>query len=76
MSPELLEDDECAAPADLWALGKKQRNMLIIQISLGCIIYKMFVGKTPFIDQTEYLIFQKIKNGQFSTNSLVTTANA
>lgn len=31
----------------------------------------MFVGKTPFIDQTEYLIFQKIKNGQFSTNSLV-----
>jgi len=38
---------------------------------LGCIIYKMFVGKTPFIDQTEYLIFQKIKKGQFSTNSLV-----
>lgn len=31
----------------------------------------MFIGKTPFIDQTEYLIFQKIKNGQFSVNSTV-----
>lgn len=36
VSPELLKDDECESPADIWALG--------------CIIYKMFTGKTPFHD--------------------------
>lgn len=34
VSPELLEDDECSKPADLWALG--------------IILYKMYIGKTPF----------------------------
>lgn len=34
VSPELLEDDMCGPEADLWALG--------------CIVYKMFTGKTPF----------------------------
>jgi len=34
VSPELLEDDICGPEADLWALG--------------CIVYKMFTGKTPF----------------------------
>lgn len=50
VSPELLEDDMCGPEADLWALG--------------CIVYKMFTGKTPFQDSTEYLIFQKIKSCQ------------
>jgi 3-phosphoinositide dependent protein kinase-1 len=48
VSPELLEDDICGPEADLWALG--------------CIVYKMFTGKTPFQDSTEYLVFQKIKS--------------
>ena len=50
VSPELLEDDRCGPEADLWALG--------------CIVFKMFTGKTPFADQTEYLVFQRIKNCQ------------
>lgn len=54
MSPELLEGNECSASADLWALG--------------CIIYRMFTNYTPFIDQTEYLIFIKIKKGDYSMN--------
>jgi len=51
VSPEMLEDDECEAPADLWALG--------------CIIYKLFTGETPFTDQSQYLIFEKVKKGKF-----------
>lgn len=47
VSPELLEDESCGPEADLWALG--------------CIVFKMFTGKTPFTDNTEYLVFQKIK---------------
>ncbi len=34
VSPELLEDDVCGPEADLWALG--------------CIVFKMFTGRTPF----------------------------
>jgi 3-phosphoinositide dependent protein kinase-1 len=52
VSPELLNDEECGYPADLWALG--------------CILFKMFLGKTPFWDQTEYLVFQNIKSGKYS----------
>jgi len=48
VSPEMLEDSVCEAPADLWALG--------------CIIYVMAVAQYPFHDQNEYLIFQKIKS--------------
>jgi len=47
VSPEMLEGSDCGAPADLWALG--------------CMIYLMAVGKFPFMDINEYLIFQKIK---------------
>jgi 3-phosphoinositide dependent protein kinase-1 len=52
----LLEDDECTAPADLWALG--------------CIIYKLFTQVTPFDEKTEYLIFQKIKQGIYPDNDV------
>jgi 3-phosphoinositide dependent protein kinase-1 len=48
VSPEMLEDSECAAPADIWALA--------------CMIYQMEVGKYPFLEGNEYLTFQKIKN--------------
>lgn len=47
VSPEMLAGVECGAPADLWALG--------------CMVYFMAVGKYPFSDVNEYLIFQKIK---------------
>lgn len=51
VSPELLEDEICGPQADIWALG--------------CIIYKMFTGVTPFTDSTEYLVFQKVKTCKF-----------
>ncbi|CAD8127403.1 unnamed protein product [Paramecium sonneborni] len=57
VSPELLEDDICGPQADLWALG--------------CIIYKMFTGTTPFCDQTEYLVFQKVRSCQYSKNNKI-----
>ncbi|CAD8113908.1 unnamed protein product [Paramecium primaurelia] len=57
VSPELLEDDVCGPQADLWALG--------------CIIYKMFTGITPFCDQTEYLVFQKVRACQYQKNNKI-----
>lgn len=56
VSPELLNDEECGYPADIWALG--------------CMMFKMLVGKTPFWDQTEYLVFQNIKQGKYTLDSL------
>ncbi|KRW98801.1 Protein kinase-like domain [Pseudocohnilembus persalinus] len=52
VSYELLEEEKCDYLADLWAFG--------------IILFKMYHGKTPFYDQTEYLIFEKIKNGTFN----------
>ena len=46
VSPEVLVDQEAGPATDLWALG--------------CIIYQMFVGCSPFKDKTEYLVFKKI----------------
>jgi 3-phosphoinositide dependent protein kinase-1 len=46
VSPEVLKDEEAGMESDLWALG--------------CIIYQMFTGTTPFKDKTEYLVFKKI----------------
>jgi 3-phosphoinositide dependent protein kinase-1 len=48
VSPEMLEDSDCGAPGDLWALG--------------CMIYVMATSDYPFDDQSEYLIFERIKN--------------
>lgn len=53
LSPEFQELDEdseigITRSCDLWALG--------------IIFYQMLVGKTPFNDVTEYLIFDKIMN--------------
>jgi hypothetical protein len=31
----------------------------------------MFVGKTPFDDQTDYLIFQKVKKGKYPLDASV-----
>lgn len=46
VSPEVLVDQSAGPAADLWALG--------------CIIYQMFTGNSPFRDKTEYLVFKKI----------------
>ena len=46
VSPEVLNDVEAGHETDLWALG--------------CIIYQMFTGTSPFKDKTEYLVFRKI----------------
>ncbi|KAI8371756.1 kinase-like domain-containing protein [Radiomyces spectabilis] len=48
VSPELLRSDPTSKEADLWALG--------------CVIFQMISGKSPFKAATDYLIFQKIKN--------------
>lgn len=55
VSPELLEGEICTTAADLWALG--------------CIIYRMFVGNTPFIDpndtNNEFKVFNRVKACQY-----------
>lgn len=52
MSPEVLNDGLLGSECDLWALG--------------CIIYRFMVGKTPFKDKTEYLIFENIRKNKLS----------
>ena len=48
VSPEVLKEEPAGFGVDLWALG--------------IIIYQMLVGKTPFKDKTNYLIFKNIEN--------------
>lgn len=52
VSPELLRSDAVSKEADLWAFG--------------CVIYQMLSGKSPFKAPTDYLIFQKIKNLEYT----------
>ncbi len=49
LSPEVLLDKESGPAADLWALG--------------CIVYQLFVGMSPFNSKTEYWTFQAITKG-------------
>lgn len=51
VSPELLENDECSNSSDLWAIG--------------CILYEMIVGTTPFVAENEYQTFENIRLGAF-----------
>ena len=46
VAPEMLEYNHSGRYTDLWALG--------------CIIYQMLVGQTPFHDDTPDHVFQKI----------------
>lgn len=52
VSPEILKGNAAHLSTDLWAFG--------------CIIYQMISGQPPFRGATEYLIFQKILNGEHS----------
>jgi 3-phosphoinositide dependent protein kinase-1 len=52
VSPEVLQDENIGPECDLWALG--------------CILYRFLVGKTPFKDKTEYLIFENIRKNKIS----------
>jgi len=46
VSPEVLNDLDVGPETDLWALG--------------CIIYQMYTGQSPYKDRTDYLTFRKI----------------
>lgn len=48
VSPEMLQETRSTPASDLWALG--------------CIIYFMLVGKTPFEDRSETKTFDNILN--------------
>lgn len=48
VSPEMLKGDKVEIGADYWALG--------------CIIYNLIVGNSPFKDKSQYMVFQNIKN--------------
>lgn len=48
VSPEMLQGEYVDMAADYWALG--------------CIIYHLLVGVSPFKDKSQYMVFQNIKN--------------
>jgi 3-phosphoinositide dependent protein kinase-1 len=47
-----LEQNYCPPSADLWALG--------------CIIYQLYYLETPFKDNYEFAVFEKIKKAEVS----------
>ena len=46
VSPEVLNNEDATASVDLWALG--------------CMIYQMLVGKTPFSGMNDFAMFNAI----------------
>lgn len=52
IAPEMISDQNVDHGADLWALG--------------IIIYRLYTGKYLFTDQSDYGVFEKIKQGQVS----------
>eukprot|EP00756_Hemistasia_phaeocysticola_P009596 Hpha_TRINITY_DN14925_c0_g3::TRINITY_DN14925_c0_g3_i1::g.144948::m.144948/K06276/PDPK1; 3-phosphoinositide dependent protein kinase-1 len=70
MSPELLRDGHChPAASDLWGLG--------------CIVYEMYCGRTPFADPgeggdaaSEAELFERIRQGRFEVPAAVPGASA
>lgn len=56
MSPEVILGKEVTFSTDLWALG--------------CILYQMLTGESPFNDKTQYLIFQNILNLKYNESKI------
>lgn len=52
ISPELLEQKVASRESDIWAIG--------------CIIYQMICGRPAFRGATEYMTFQKVRQGNVS----------
>ena len=52
VSPEILTGRGSSRASDLWAIG--------------CVLYQMITGMSPFQSQSEYLIFQKIQKLEYS----------
>lgn len=63
VAPELIEDGESSAPADLWALGETEieTNISEPNFNKGCIIFLISTGKLPFNATQETQVFQQIK---------------
>jgi 3-phosphoinositide dependent protein kinase-1 len=57
LSPEVLNDQVVGPETDLWALG--------------CILYEMFTGTSPFKEKTEYLVFCKIQDHNINYPSTI-----
>jgi len=51
MSPETIDNKSVDGASDLWALG--------------CIIYQLIAGETPFNGGSPYLTFLKVQDGSF-----------
>ena len=61
VSPEILKDNPPSFGTDIWALG--------------CIIYKMYYGKTPYYDKTQYLIFRNIEKNEIFFDDKISVPN-
>ena len=64
ISPEVLLNNETGPECDLWAVGE-------LNFNLGCIIYQMFTGQSPFKEKTEYLVFRKILDSNINLPDVI-----
>lgn len=51
VSPEMIQTSTAFPESDFWGLG--------------CIIYRLFYGSPPFADETEYLMYERVKNNNY-----------